>query len=67
MEDYIVQCEKAMQTGNREDLPKYLQTKLNEQTRDGENEALKKAVSRTKMAETVAKPSISKAGPFTST
>ena len=31
LEDYIVHCEKAMQLGKREDLPKYLQAKLNEQ------------------------------------
>ena len=43
MEEYIAKCHKAMQTGKREDLPKYLQTKLNEQKRGRENEGLKKA------------------------
>ena len=35
LEDYVMQCDKAMQTGKRDDLPKYLQTKLNAQKRQG--------------------------------
>ena len=34
MEGYVMQCEKAMQTDKREDLPKFLQTKLTEQKRE---------------------------------
>ena len=36
IESYIVQCEKALQTGKREDLPKYMQTKFADQKRDRE-------------------------------
>ena len=31
MESYVMQCEKAKQTGKRVDLPKYLQRKLDKQ------------------------------------
>ena len=33
METYIVKREKAMESGKREDLPRILQTKLNEHKR----------------------------------
>ena len=53
LEDYVRQCEKAMQTGKRDDLPKYFQTRLNEQKRERENEALMKTASPPKTAESV--------------
>ena len=67
MEDYIVQCEKAMQTGKREDLPKYLQTKLNDLKRERENAALKKTASPPKTTETVPTQNIKEARAYTST
>ena len=58
MEDYIAQCEKAMQRGKRVDLPIYLQTKLAEQKREQENKALQKTTSPAIAAETVSTPPI---------
>ena len=43
-----------MQTGKREHLSKYLQTKLDEEKRDRQDKALAKANSPPKMAETAA-------------
>ena len=40
MEVYIVQCEKAITTGKKNDLPKRLQSKLEELQRARENAAL---------------------------
>ena len=50
MESAIMQCEKAMQTGKREDLSKYLQTKLDEEKRDRQDKALAKETSPPKVA-----------------
>ena len=50
-----------METGKRDDLAQYLQTKLDEQKRDRENEALKKTKSPPKMAETVPTSTITEA------
>ena len=61
MEDYIAQCEKAMETIKGEDLPKFLQTKMNEQKRERENKALKTVRTPPKMAETVPTPTIPEA------
>ena len=57
MEEYVMQCEKAIQTGKKTDLPKRLQTKLEELQRDRENAALAKANSPPKTAETEPTPS----------
>ena len=51
MESYVMQCEKAMKTGKREDLPKIIQMKLAEQKRE---KAIAKATSPLKAAETAA-------------
>ena len=40
--EYVVQCEKAISSGKREDLPKILITKLNEQKRVRQDQALAK-------------------------
>ena len=61
LEDYITQCGKAMQTGKREDLPKYFQTKLNEQKRERENKALEQSSIPPKTAESAPKPTITEA------
>ena len=52
MEEYVAQCEKAIKTGKRTDLPKTLQTKLEENQRARENQALAKASSQEKAART---------------
>ena len=56
-----------MQTGRRVDLSKYLQTKLNEQKRERENEAWKKTASPPKMAETVPTLTITEASSSSTT
>ena len=50
MEEYVMQCETAMSTGKREDLPKRLIIKLDEQARDRQDKALAKAISPAKTA-----------------
>ena len=50
LEAYVMQCERAMQTGKREDHPKYLQTKLAEQKLEREIKALERPSSRPKTA-----------------
>ena len=40
MEEYLMQCEKAIKTGKKTDLPKLLQTKLEQLQRERENAAL---------------------------
>ena len=67
MEDYIAHCAKAIQTGKRDDLPKYLQMKLNDQKRERENEALTKAASPLKTRETLLTPTIMEASSSTTT
>ena len=68
MGSYIVQCEKARQTGKRDDLPKYVQTELAEQKRERENKALEKATSPAKAPETgTPTPTVTIASAATST
>ena len=57
MEEYVIQCEKAIKTGKKADLPKMLQTKLEELHRARENQALEMARSTVKAAETEPTPS----------
>ena len=52
MEEYIVHCEKAIKTGKKTDLPKMLQTKLEQLKRARENQALAEANRTPKVAET---------------
>ena len=40
MEEYVKQCEKAMQTGKKADLPKVLQSQLQDVQRGMENRGL---------------------------
>ena len=54
IEKYLVQCEKAMQTGKREDLMRFPHTKLDEQKGDRQDTALTKANSQPKAAVTAA-------------
>ena len=61
LEDYVMQCEKALKTGKREDLPKRVITNLNAQKRDKENKALEKASSPVKAGETVPMPTLTEA------
>ena len=58
MEEYVVHCEKAIKTGKKTDLPKTLQTKLEEQQRALENQALAKASSQPKAAGIEPSPSL---------
>ena len=51
MEEYIKQCDQAMQTGKRTDLPKILQSQLQEQQRGMQNRALAKAKTPPKVEE----------------
>ena len=57
MEEYIMQCEKAIQTGKKTDLPKRLQAKLEELQRERENAALAQANSPPRSAEIEPTPS----------
>ena len=57
MEEHVVQCEKAIKTGKKTDLPKTLQRKLEENQRARENQALAKASSPQKAAGTEPTPS----------
>ena len=66
MEEYVIQCEKAIKTGKKTDLPKTLQRKLEENQRARENQALAKASSPPKAAETEPTPS-SKTSPTITT
>ena len=66
MECYVAQCEKAMQTGKRDDLPKILQTKLALQKSDREDKALANSNSPPKSAETVPTPTVTEASACTS-
>ena len=43
MEKYLVQCDKAISSGKREELPKELITKLDEQVRERQDKALAKS------------------------
>ena len=52
-----MQCEKAIKTGKKTDLPKTLQRKLEENQRGRENQALAKASSPQKAAGTEPTPS----------
>ena len=61
LQSSVAQCEKAMQPGKRKDLPKILQTKLNEQKREKEKIALEKACSPPKTAELVTTPTTTSA------
>ena len=56
MEEYIVHCEKAIKTGKKTDLPKMLQTKLEQLQRARENQALAEANRTPKVAETYPTP-----------
>ena len=57
MEEYVVQCEKAIKPGMKTDLPKTLQTKLEQLQHARENQALAKASSPPKAARTEPTPS----------
>ena len=57
MEEYLMQCEKAIQSGKKIDLPKRLQAKLEQLQRERENAALAQANSPPKAAETEPTPS----------
>ena len=52
MEGYLMQCEKAIERGKREQLPRILQTKLDEKKRERQDKARAKANSPPKPAET---------------
>ena len=68
MESYVVLCEKATSTRNREDLPKIFLTKLDEQKRETQHNALAKACSPPKTAaETAHTPSTTRTSRSTST
>ena len=56
MESYLMQCENATKTGKGEDLPKILETKLDEQKRERQDKALGKASSPPKTAGTAPTP-----------
>ena len=51
IEIYVKQCEKAIENGKGEDLPKILQTKVNEQKYETQDKALAKERSPRKAAE----------------
>ena len=53
MEEYVAQCQKAMLSGKREDFPKKLITKLDEQARERQDKALAKASSPPKTKEAI--------------
>ena len=57
MEEYAGKCEKAIKTGKKTDLPKMLQTKLEQHQRVQENQALAKTGSPPKAAATEPTPS----------
>ena len=58
MERYVVHCEKAMVTGNGEDLPKMLELKLEDQKRDRQEQVLANGNSPPKSVEIVSTPAI---------
>ena len=51
MEEYVQQCDKAMQTGKKTDLPEILQLQLQEEQRGMQNRALAKARTPPKVEE----------------
>ena len=57
MEEYVMQCEKAIKTGKKTYLPKMLQTKLEQLQRERENAALAHANRPPKVTETEPTPS----------
>ena len=57
MEEYVVQCEKAIKTGKKTDLPMMLQINLEQLQRARENQALAKVRSPAKAAGTDPTPS----------
>ena len=68
MEYYVRQCEKARSICKRVDLPKILQTNVNEQKRERQDLGHEKANSTPKMAETSAPtPAIKRVNTSTST
>ena len=50
IKEYLVQCDNAISSGKREDLPKELITKLNEEPRERQSKAFEKANSPPKTA-----------------
>ena len=52
MEEYVIQCAKAIKAGKKNDLPKRLQTQLEELQRAREKAALALSNSAPKVAET---------------
>ena len=56
-EEYVAQWEKAIKTGKKADLPQTLKTKLEDQRRAREKQALGKATNPTKTAGTEHTPS----------
>ena len=59
-----MQCEKGIECGEREGLPKILRTKLDEQKYGREDKALEKASSPVKKAETAPTPTTTDAKAF---
>ena len=57
MEEYVMQCEKAIKNGKTIHLPKTLQSRLEENPRERENRTLAQANSPPKAAETEPTPS----------
>ena len=56
MEEYVTHCEKAKQTGIKTDLPKILQSHLEEEQRGMQNQALAKVKTPSKMEDPKSTP-----------
>ena len=67
MEEYVKKCDKAMQTGKKTDMPKVLQSQLQEVQRGMENRALANLRSQPKVEEPKSTPNSPNANTSTTT
>ena len=67
MEEYVKQCDKAMQTGKKADLPKKVESHLEEAQRAMQNQALQKARTPPKVEEPKSMPDSPNANTSTTT